>query len=120
MNRGRFIDDWDGSRQRIVLLFGPEELGRFPGWATERQAQAELLRHIVGNPFRPYPAPDFWPSTVVELAQAVYDGTGDHRILSDALEEAGHRELAEHFRREDWHPKGCWALDRILAKGPLR
>jgi hypothetical protein len=28
----------------------------------------------------------------------------------------GHAELAEHFRQERWHPKGCWAVDLILAK----
>lgn len=120
MNQGRTFDYWDQDRLMAAFQVGPAELGQFPGWATERQAQADLLRHIVGNPFRPYATPDFWPATVVELAQAVYDGSSDHRILSDALEDAGHRELAEHFRREDWHPKGCWALDLILAKGPPR
>src|SRR5262245_35898085 len=34
-----------------------------------------LLRHIVGNPFRPYPAPAGWPLVVIELAEAVYAGT---------------------------------------------
>jgi hypothetical protein len=117
MNQGRSFDDWDQQRLAAVYQVGPEELSQFPGWATERQAQAELLRHIVGNPFRPYPVPAFWPSTVVELAQAVYDSRGDHRVLSDAVEEAGHQELAEHFRGEEWHPKGCWGLDLILGKG---
>jgi len=36
--------------------------------------------------------------------------------LVDALEEAGHQELAQHFRKEEWHPKGCWAIDAILGK----
>ena len=37
-------------------------------------------------------------------------------ILADALEEAGHFELAEHFRQETWPPKGCWVVDMILGK----
>lgn len=38
-----------------------------------------------------------------------------HYALADALMEAGHIELAEHFR-EPVHPKGCWAMDVILGK----
>jgi hypothetical protein len=70
----------------------------------------------LGNPFKPYPAPAAWPSAVVELAQALYDGAGDRLVLADALEEAGHGELAGHFRSEEWHPKGCWAMDVVLGK----
>src|SRR5262249_50761301 len=29
---------------------------------AERDAQAALLRHIIGNPFRPYSAPPHWPA----------------------------------------------------------
>ncbi len=35
---------------------------------------------------------------------------------SDALLEAGHAELAEHFQKESWHPKGCWVVDLVLGK----
>ena len=49
-------------------------------------------------------------------AQALYDGTGDRLILADALEESGHPELAQHFRAEEWHPKGCWVVDLVLGK----
>jgi hypothetical protein len=81
----------------------------------ERKAQGELVRHIFGNPFRPYPAPPSWPSTVVQLAESLYAGQGCAFALHDALLEAGHAELAEHFREKD-HPKGCWVLDLILGK----
>src|SRR5262249_32013865 len=83
---------------------------------AEFAPQVELVRHIVGNPFRPYPAPLSWPSTVVQLAESLYDGQDCAFALHDALLEAGHVELAEHFRQETWHPKGCWALDVILGK----
>jgi hypothetical protein len=82
----------------------------------EKAAQSALLRHIIGNPFQPYPAPTAWPSAVFELAQALYDGAGDRLVLADAMEEAGQGELALHFRGEEWHPKGCFAMDLILGK----
>ncbi|OAI46027.1 hypothetical protein AYO44_12150 [Planctomycetaceae bacterium SCGC AG-212-F19] len=82
----------------------------------EHAQQCHMLRHIMGNPFKPYPAPATWPSTVVELAQAIYDGQNNRLILADALEESGHQELAQHFREEEWHMKGCWAMDVILGK----
>ncbi|OAI53024.1 hypothetical protein AYO44_16375 [Planctomycetaceae bacterium SCGC AG-212-F19] len=83
----------------------------------ETEYSCNLLRHIMGNPFRPFPTPASWPSAVVELAQALYVGHGDPLILADALEEAGHQDLAEHFRAEEWHPKGCWVVDLLLGKG---
>jgi hypothetical protein len=81
----------------------------------ESAAQATLLRHLFGDPFRSYPAPGSWPSTVVQLATALYNGQDCSFALHDALLEAGHPELAEHFKDKD-HPKGCWALDTILGK----
>jgi len=77
--------------------------------------QAELLRHIIGNPFRPYPVPYHWPTAVVRLAEAQYAGEKCTFALHDSLLESGHPDLAEHFR-EPAHPKGCWALDQLLGK----
>ncbi|OAI51285.1 hypothetical protein AYO44_05130 [Planctomycetaceae bacterium SCGC AG-212-F19] len=87
------------------------------GGKKESEARSGLLRHIIGNPLRPYAAPASWPSAVSDLAQALYDGNGDRLILADALEEAGHQELAQHFRAEEWHPKGCWVVDLVVGKG---
>lgn len=75
-----------------------------------------LFRHIFGNPFHPYPAPASWPPLIVDLAQQLYDGADVRLVLHDALLDAGHAELAEHFRNEEWHPKGCWATDAILDR----
>lgn len=83
---------------------------------VEHNAQVILLRHIIGNPFRLYPAPDHWPTTVVQLANALYNGQDCGFALHDALLEAGQVDLAEHFRQEMEHPKGCWAVDLILGK----
>jgi hypothetical protein len=77
----------------------------------ERQ-QADLFRHIFGPPLS---VPSSLPSAVCELAESVYRGENASFVLHDALLEAGHADLAAHFR-EPYHPKGCWALDLILGK----
>jgi hypothetical protein len=82
----------------------------------EWQAFIPLLHHIFGNPFDPRPTPRHFPSMVLQLASALYDGEDCGFALRDALLEAGHAELAEHFREEQVHPKGCWAVDVILGK----
>jgi len=76
---------------------------------------AVLLRHILGNPFRPVVAPASWPGTITALARAMYAGEDCHFALHDALLESAHSEFAEHFR-ETSQPKGCWVLDLILGK----
>lgn len=78
--------------------------------------QANLLRHNIGNPFRPYSSPDPLPTAVIQLADALYKGEDCGFALHDALLEAGHAELAEHFHGEQRHPKGCWALDLVMKK----
>lgn len=84
--------------------------------AEREKKQADLLRHIIGNPFRPSPHPGQWPAAVVQLANALYQGSDCVFALHDALLDAAHPELAEHFRQEQAHPKGCWAVDLILGK----
>jgi hypothetical protein len=80
-----------------------------------RTVVCDLFRHIVGNPFRSHPRS--WPSTVVQLAESLYNGQDCAFALHDALLEVGHAELAEHFRQEEtWHPKGCWVVDLVLGK----
>jgi len=83
--------------------------------ANERDTQAILLRHIFGTPFRPYPAPSSWPAPVAKLAEALYAGEDCSFALHDGLLEAGHPELAEHFKEKE-HPKGCWVVDLVLGK----
>lgn len=80
-----------------------------------RREQGDLLCHFVGNPFRRVHAPDSCPSNVVQLAHALYDGQDCSFALHDALLEADYPDLADHFRQEKAHPKGCWVLDLILG-----
>jgi len=92
---------------------------RIAAWAvaknSERQEQPGLLREIVGNPFQEPAPPGPLTPEVTRLAQALYEGHGDHFALCDALADAGAADLAEHFGTPD-HPRGCWALDLLLGK----
>lgn len=99
--------------------------------SLESQAQCQLIRDIMGNPFRfatINPACLTWnDAAVVRLAQVAYDerqlpeGTLDNSrlaILADALEEAGctDAEILDHFRSPGPHVRGCWAVDLCLGK----
>lgn len=86
-------------------------------WERERGIQAALLRDIVGNPFRPTSPPNLTSIRPVVLAHDVYEGRATQAALRQALLEAGCTDLAEHFRQELIHPRGCWALDLLLGKG---
>ena len=96
--------------------------------------QAGLMRHIVGNPFRPWKRlhrlfgegePNNSPHVldtcyltplVLDIAQQLYAGADVAPILHDALLDAGApEELAGHFKA--CKPvKGCWAVDLLLGK----
>jgi hypothetical protein len=83
---------------------------------------AQILRDIVGNPFRPVTLDPAWrTATVTSLAQAIYEERAFDRmpILADALEDAGCTEVAllQHCRSGAAHVRGCWAIDAVLEKG---
>lgn len=87
--------------------------------ATEGQigvrTPADILRHLVGNPFAPQPVRQPVPEVVLRLAEALYDGTYCAPQLNDALLEAGMGEMAAHFEVGE-HPKGCAWLDLLLGR----
>jgi hypothetical protein len=88
---------------------------------VEQQAQAELLRCIVGNPFRPIrPDPAWQTPNAMTLAQAIYEDRAFDRLplLANALEEAGcdDPDILNHLRGPGPHVRGCWSLDLILGK----
>jgi len=84
-------------------------------WRREREAQAGLLRHVVGIPWRPFVGGADWPQTILGLAEAQYRGDPVAFALHDALAEYGQVEFAAHFREAD-HQKGCAWLDAILGR----
>jgi hypothetical protein len=91
------------------------------GGSGEPEAQAGLLRDIVGNPFRPAALDPAWRTPqVVALAQAIYDERAFERLtdLADLLEKAGchDADLLGHLRGPGPHTRGCWVCDLLLKK----
>jgi hypothetical protein len=97
-------------------------------WDTAHAAsvreQAELIREVIGNPFRPGWIDPRWLAweggVIVRLAEGIYEERAFERmpVLGDALEEAGCTQAAvlEHCRGGGAHVRGCWLLDLILGK----
>jgi hypothetical protein len=87
----------------------------------EKEAQAHLLREVLGNPFRSVTLNPAWrTSNVTALAQAIYDDRAFDRlpILADALEDAGcdNADILNHCRQPGEHVRGCWVVDLLLGK----
>jgi hypothetical protein len=85
---------------------------------------AELVREVIGNPFRPALLDPAWltwnDGVAVKLALAIYDDHAFDRlpILADALEEAGcgNTDILDHCRQPRVHVRGCWLVDLLLGK----
>jgi hypothetical protein len=113
---------WYNAYNAMYYALMTEKRGTMNPW------QAELLREIFGNPFRPTGFDARWrTSAVTNLAQSAYaERVLPHgrlheerlSVLADALEEAGcnEAELLAHLRRPGEHFRGCWALDLVLGK----
>jgi hypothetical protein len=95
------------------------------GKGEEERALCGLIRHVIGNPFRPSrplpPAIFAWNDGAVrKLAQTIYDDRAFERLplLADALEEAGCKDADTlgHCRAAGEHFRGCWAVDLLLGK----
>ncbi len=89
--------------------------------AAEGKAQADLLRCIFGNPFRPVSIEPYWlTSTVVSLAEGIYAERDFARlpILGDALHDAGCDEpsMLAHCQCEGPHVRGCWLIDALTGR----
>lgn len=90
---------------------------------TDLVAHCDLLREVVGNPFRPASldaARLAGGHGAAKIAQASYDDRDFSRlpVLADALEEAGCDDdaLLSHLRSPGPHVRGCWAIDLVLGK----
>jgi hypothetical protein len=96
--------------------------------SSEKAAQADLIRCIFGDPFRPFSlSHSCLTPTVLSLANAAYAERdlpsgllqpARLAVLADALEEAGcaDAELPGHLRAPGPHVRGCRAVD--AARGP--
>jgi hypothetical protein len=120
----QFAQIVDEQTDMDAARYASEAALKAAGWARsfpeERREQAALLRHLAGNPFRAFSPSSYWPADVVQLAKALAAGEDCAFALHDALVEAGHMELAGHFRREHRQNEACWALELILGSGDQR
>jgi hypothetical protein len=110
-------------------LRGPEAADRLMG------LYADLLRDVIGNPFkkivakparrgRPYRARVFFDAAwrtpaVLGLAHTIYQEQSFDLlpILADALEDAGcdQTDLVAHCRSAGAHVRGCWLVDLVRS-----
>jgi hypothetical protein len=88
--------------------------------------QADLLREVFGNPFRPLSVDPVLlqrhAAVIPKIARSIYDERAFDRlpVLADALEEAGcvDVEILNHCRltQPGPHVRGCWVVDVILSR----
>ncbi len=82
--------------------------------------QADLLRDIIANPFRPVAFSPAWRTdTTVLLARQMYDARDFSAtpIIADALQDAGcdNLDVLNHCRDANVvHVRGCWVVDLVL------
>lgn len=89
--------------------------------SKEYRAQSDLLREVIGNPFRAVvPDPRWLSSTVMLLARSIYEEKAFDRlpILADALQGSDCRnpDVLNHCHSGCLHVSGCWVVDLILGK----
>jgi hypothetical protein len=102
------------------------QLASFDEDGSDRKAQADLLRDVVGKPepFRQVKFDRRWSSAndraVQRLALTIYEESRfEHLpVLADALEEAGCTvpAILDHCRGPGPHVRGCWVVDTLLGK----
>jgi hypothetical protein len=110
----------------------PALAARAVGDQSEPTYQCQLLRDIVGNPFRPVSPDPAWLTwhggAVRQLVSAVYEerelpsGHLDAArlvVLADMLEEVGctDADVLGHLRGPGVHVRGCWAIDLLTGRG---
>jgi len=115
-----------GNAPKGVSVTHPSHRAWSQAWQNELQAdqakQADLMRCVYGNPFRPASCEPTWITpTVLSLAQSIYtDRTFDQLpTLADELEKTGcaNQEILGHCRGPGPHVRGCWVVDLMLGKG---
>jgi hypothetical protein len=89
---------------------------------AESAAQADIVRDVLGNPFRRIAVKRAWfTETAVALARQAYQSEDFSLmpILADALQDAGcdNEDILNHCRdAKQIHVRGCWVIDLVLGK----
>lgn len=104
---------YEGSDSELARTLSP----------ARRRTQADGLRCIFGNPFRPVEVDPAWltwnEGTVRRVARSIYDERAWDQmpILGDALEDAGctRERVLSHCREPGPHTRGCWVVDLLLG-----
>ena len=127
-----FIQDvviWSGDAALIrvsyaaIAAFGyrwSKKWADAPGseYFSERKAQADLLREVVGNPFKKVRFNPRWKSAAVtKIARDIHvRGAPRFGELADELRKAGCTEtsILTHCLSEHRHVRGCWVIDSTL------
>lgn len=91
------------------------------GSIIRSRSESDLLRELLGNPFRPVTLnPNWLTSTVKQLAALIYEERQFDKmpLLGDSLEDAGcsNDDVLKHCRGGGEHVRGCWVVDRVLEK----
>jgi hypothetical protein len=113
--------------ERAVLALSMEDAWQAASRTTQMASNllgsrtCDLLREVIGNPFRPVTlAPFMLMPNVVTLAQFMYDGRDFDGMpqLAEALAMAGctDEDLLQHCRQTSKHVRGCWVVDLLLDK----
>jgi hypothetical protein len=92
--------------------------------AAEATAQANLLREILGNPFRTVTIDPAWLSIAGGIAGSLATLIDEQQsfeelpYLADALMDADcdNETLLAHLREPRLHRRGCWALDVLMGR----
>ena len=97
----------------------PEFLSAF---GIEQAHQANFLRDIFGNPFRPVSFSPRWRTDIsLALAHQMYKSRNFDAmpILADALQDAGcdSDDILAHCRGPGPHVRGCWVVDLVRSVG---
>jgi hypothetical protein len=94
------------------------------GTAAERHRQCDLIRCLLGNPFRKVALDLAWLTWNGGAAAAMARRIAEERrfadlpVLADALEDAGcaDSDVLTHCRGPAPHAHGCWVLDLLVGK----
>ena len=117
---GEYVKEWTVGVKQLESTELNAAFGRT--WEQAAALHLQLLRDIVGNPFRPVAfSPDWRTDTAVSLARQMYESRvfSAMPILADALQDAGcdNEAILAHCRDAGQvHVRGCWVVDLVLDR----